>query len=457
MTTDSARNAGTLRLAHLAGQPAPSAVPLYRRIAQDPRVDFTVLYGSSEGVRLFDGGYGQPITWDSDLTSGYHCVFLRAADRTPGLGTRFFDTRNWDVVPTMLRGSFDALWMAGYNSATYVMAALAQRAAGGVVLFREEQTTLDPRSPANMIIKQLALRHYLGLGYGLYISSENRRWLEHYGMPVERLFSVPYTVDNELFQRQFDQLWPQRLQLRKSFGIDPDAGPVVATVSRLIPKKQPQFLLDAFKRVRRRHRCVLLIVGSGPLEAELRHRVRAESIPDVIFAGFLNRSEVAKAYAVADVFTLLSKQKETFGLVVNEAMNFSLPVVVSTRVGCAADLVSTDYNGFVVSAQDPTEAAAAFERLVLDRELRLRMGAASLGRINTWNVERSANGILEAAFAAVRANRTYAGTRDGGAIVHRPGSSWRLLYSPAGYVAGRGRSGRWARTSACRGGTAERT
>src|SRR5205085_12365176 len=85
-----------IRLAHLAGQPAPSAVPLYRRLAADPRIDLTVFYGSSDGVAPYDDGYGRPIAWDADLTSGYRCVFLKAADRTPGLGDHFWATRNWE-------------------------------------------------------------------------------------------------------------------------------------------------------------------------------------------------------------------------------------------------------------------------------------------------------------------------------------------------------------------------
>jgi len=391
-----------IRLAHLAGQPAPSAVPLYRRLGRDPRLDFTVLYGSSDGVKPYDDGYGKPIAWDTDLTDGYRSVFLRAADRTPGLGETFWAARNWDVVPLLLRGRYDALWMAGYNSATYVIGALAQRARGGSVLFREEQTLLDPRSLPNVIAKQLVLRPFLRLGFGLYISNENRRWLQSFGVPDERLFPAPYTVDNGHFQARAEELRGQRDQLRSSFGIAPDAGPVIATVSRLIPKKQPLFLLEAFRRARQRVSCVLLIVGSGPLEQELRDRARALDIPDVAFAGFLNRSEVARAYAVADVFTLLSHEKETFGLVVNEALNFGLPTVVSDRVGCAPDLVSNGYNGFVVSSRDPAQAADAFERLAGDAELRARMGTASRERIDSWDVERAAAGIIEAATVAVR-------------------------------------------------------
>jgi glycosyltransferase involved in cell wall biosynthesis len=391
-----------IRLAHLAGQPAPSAVPLYRRLAADPRLEFTVFYGSSDGVKPFDDGYGSPIAWDADLTAGYRSVFLQAADRTPGLGEYFWATRNWDIVPILLRGSYDVLWMAGYYSATYLMAALAQRARGGAVLFREEQTLLDARSAANVIVKQLAVRPYLALGYGLYISTENRRWLESHGVPDERLFPAPYTVDNRFFQARAQELRRQHDALRSSFGIAADSGPVIATVSRLIPKKQPLFLLEAFRRARERVRCVLLIVGSGPVEQELRDQVRRQAIPDVVFAGFLNRSEVARAYAAADVFTLLSREKETFGLVVNEALNFALPAVISDRVGCAPDLVSSGYNGFVVSSSDPAEAADAFERLARDPELRAGMGTASRERIDSWDVERSAAGIIEAATVAAR-------------------------------------------------------
>ena len=389
-----------IRLVHLAGQPAPSVIPLYRRLAADARVEFTVLYGYSEGVRPYDDGYGTPIAWDADLLDGYDSIFLRSADRTPGLGAHFWSARNFDVVPLVMRRRWDVLSMAGYNSATYVMAALAQRASGGALLFREEQTTLDPRSFSNTVAKQVVLRPYLGLGRGLFISTENRRWLEAHGVPTERLFASPYTVDNAFFQAQAVELHPRRDELRASFGIGRQSGPVIATVSRLIAKKQPLLLLDAFRRARERVPCVLLIVGTGPLEAEMREYVDRRQIPDVVFAGFLNRSEISRAYAAADVFTLLSGEKETFGLVVAEALNFGLPVAVSDRVGCAPDLVSPGHNGFVVPAGDPGPAAHAFVALASAEGLRARMGTASRQRIDSWNVERSAEGVVAAAMAA---------------------------------------------------------
>ena len=80
-------------------------------------------------------------------------------------------------------------------------------------------------------------------------------------------------------------------------------------------------------------------------------------------AGFLNQSELPEAYVAADVFCLPSVLHETWGLVVNEALNFGLPVVVSDKVGCAADLVRPGWNGFVVPAGQPGPLADALEQL----------------------------------------------------------------------------------------------
>jgi glycosyltransferase involved in cell wall biosynthesis len=299
-------------------------------------------------------------------------------------------------VRVLAERRFDVLWLEGYNSISYLLAQATQRTLGGRVIFREEQTLLHPRSLAVTVAKEVALRRLLKGQHALYVSSENRRWFEHYGVPAERLFSAPHTVENAYFQSAAERLHPQRAALRERFGIGPDAGPVILTASRLVEKKQPLFLLDAFRRLRREHRCALLVAGSGPLEVEMRRAVERDGIPDVHFAGFLNHTEIASAYACADVFTLLSREHETFGLVVPEAMNFALPIVTSDKVGCHADLVSPGLNGYVVAHTDVDAAAGALERLVGDDDLRRRMGVASRARIDEWTPEQTVQGVLAA-------------------------------------------------------------
>lgn len=398
-TTES-RNA-PLRLGTLTGCAVPYKAPVYRGLAATPGVEFTAIFASSAGVRAADMGYAHNVAWDTELLAGYRSIFLRNADRSPALGRSYWSVRNPDIATVLARERFDVLWLDGYNSLTFSLAIATQTVLRRALLLREEQTLLHPRGLGVTLAKELVLRGLLAGRHALYVSTENRRWFEHYGVPPERLWSAPYSVDNAYFQAEAQRLAPRRAELRDRFGIAPDAGPVLLSVSRLIDKKQPEFTLDAFRRLRAKHRCAMVFVGSGPLEARLREAVARHHVPDVHFAGFLNQTEVSQAYACADVFTLLSREHETFGVVVAEAMNFGLPVVVTDKVGCHADLVLPERNGFVVSADDPADAVAALERLVTGPDTRARMGRASRDRIDDWTPQRTIAGILAASRAVV--------------------------------------------------------
>jgi glycosyltransferase involved in cell wall biosynthesis len=394
-----------VRLACLSGSPVYYQAPLYRRLAGDPRVEFTAIFASSAGAtRPFDNGYGRPVEWGVDALGGYHSVFLRRADRNPS-GGGVLALRDLDIVSLLRRERYDVLMLHGYHTVTHVAAALTQRALGGSRLFREEQTLLSPRAWWKTAVKTVGLRVHFSGAYGLFIGTENRRWFERWGVPEERLFAAPYVVDNDSLHAAHRDLAPRQEELRAELGIDPGKGPVILTVGRLIPKKQPLHLLEAFRQVRANHQCTLLVVGSGPLERELRQTVASEAIPDVVFAGFLDQTEIARAYVAADVFALVSSHDETWGLVVNEAMNFGLPIVVSDRVGSGTDLVRSGHNGFVVPHHDLGALVAALDRLVLSRDLRIRFGETSRHMISPWTYDVTSAGVIAAVRTAVGESR----------------------------------------------------
>jgi glycosyltransferase involved in cell wall biosynthesis len=391
-------------LAVVAAAPIPYQIPLYRRLATDPRLEFTAVFASTGGVRPHEAGFAGPITWDVDLLSGYRSRFLRRADRNPIEGG-FFELRDFDIVSTLLDGQYEVLWLHGYNFLTHQLAAITQLLLRRRLLFREEQTLLHDRSFPKRIIKAGWLRLLFNCGLVLYIGTENRRWFQSYKVPDSRSFFVPYCVDNERLALEAQRLRPSRAALRRTFGLPGEEIPVVLMTSRLISKKQPLFLLEAFRRVRLRMRCALMIVGSGDLEPSIRKRIAEDRIPDVIMAGFLNQSQLGRAYAAADLFVLPSAVNETWGIVVNEAMNFSLPIVVTDRVGCARDLVREGQNGFIVSAEDPAQLSDAIAQLVSQSELRRRFGAASYDLVQEWNYDRASEGIIAATAQAVGSDR----------------------------------------------------
>jgi glycosyltransferase involved in cell wall biosynthesis len=392
-----------IRLAALANTPIHYRALLYRRVAIDPRLDFTAFFASKAG--LAEMGYGAPGDLEQNVLDGYRSEFLPRASRKQVIDAYPDPESPWalrdpGIVRALTEGRYEVLWLHGYNYVVHLLAAATMRLRGLPIMIREEQTLMHPRGVIRAAIKEIALRALLKGSYGLYIGSESKRWFEHYGVPRDRLFAVPYCVDNERLRRAHARLAPDRAKLRRSFGLPQDQ-PMFLAVSRLVAKKQPLAILEAFRRARERVACSLLVVGSGELEEAIRHDVAHRGIPDVALAGSLSQSEIPRAYSCADAFVLFSALNETWGLVVNEAMNFGLPVLVSDKVGSGTDLVHDGYNGYVIAVEDVEALSGHLVRIAEDPELRERLGRRSLEIIADWDVEGAAQGIVNAVAAAV--------------------------------------------------------
>jgi glycosyltransferase involved in cell wall biosynthesis len=382
-----------VRLAHLVSRPIHYMAPLYRELEARPEVDLTVYFGSDASVRGYvDREYGREVRWDTPLLDGYRSRFLPSAAGRNAHG----GAPNWDVVREVLVERYDAIWVHGWAQANTWLAAAGSPFTGARMLIREEQTLLHGRPWYKTAVKEVALRALFRRSFGLFIGEENRRWLLHYGMPEERLFPARYCVDNDYFRGRAEELGSWRDGIRAELGL---CGPTVLYVAKLIPKKAPFLLIEAFARVRASRECSLLMVGDGELRGAAEEVVTRLRVPDVRFAGFMNQSEVARAYVAADVFCLPSVLHETWGLAINEALNFGLPVVCSDKVGCAADLVRPGWNGFVVPAGEVEPLAEALELLVAQPALRRQLGNHGRSLVGEYSIKACADGIVAACLA----------------------------------------------------------
>jgi glycosyltransferase involved in cell wall biosynthesis len=389
-----------LRIAHLVSHPIQYFVPLYRELASREEIELTVYFYSDATLQEFqDPGFGQRIRWDTAMLGGYNAKILPSAiGRSIGGGLQ---RPNLDIVRDIARERYDAVWLHGYaHTNTWLVAALAL-ARGIQLLIRDEQTLLDGRPLHKRLLKAALLRALFKRSHSLYIGENNRRYFKHYGMADGKQFPARYCVDNDFFREKEQELRPLRAELRARLGITDDA-PVILFCGKFIGKKQPLYLLEAFARLRAEVPCWLLMVGDGPLAPAAKDLVRNLGIKNVIMPGFLNQSELPNAYTAADIFVLPSSFQETWGLVVNEAMNFSLPVVVTDKVGCSPDLVRDDWNGFVVDHADAAALASALRHLVVDERLRREFGCRSYDIVSDYSIQSCANEIVGAMRAVTK-------------------------------------------------------
>ena len=115
-------------------------------------------------------------------------------------------------------------------------------------------------------------------------------------------------------------------------------------VGRLSPEKNLRFLIETFNQL---SNLILNIVGFGPEESFLKSIAKS----NIIFHGAIPNAELHKIYAANDVF-ILPSTSEPWGLVVEEALNNGLPVIVSDKVGCAAEIIN-ETNGLIFQLSDP--------------------------------------------------------------------------------------------------------
>lgn len=235
----------------------------------------------------------------------------------------------------------------------------------------------------------------------LAIGSANRDYYLSHGVPDDKIFLMPYAVDNARFQSALDG----RQELSRALGLDPNRA-VILYASKLQSRKRPWDLWRAYTELSPNGvdepSPYLILAGDGSERERLEAAVRERSWNSVRFVGFQNQTKLPAYYALADVFVLPS-EREPWGLVVNEAMNAAKAVIVSDQVGAAADLVEDAVNGYVVGVGDISALADRLRRVTADPDLARRMGAKSLERIARWDFEADVRGF-RAALSHVQGN-----------------------------------------------------
>ncbi len=249
----------------------------------------------------------------------------------------------------------DVLTITGYYDWAQVLLLVYAKARGKKVVISVESSQMDrQRSKAKEFIKRVILRLTDGF-FCFGTSSVN--YLITLGVPSHKIaVRRAAVVDNTRISQRYDKA-------RKTPGFRPEGRRNFIYVGRLAPEKNLLMLLEAFKVAIRNDRMVgwgLILVGDGPERVPLEEFVIKNELNKLVqFTGGVGWQAVPDYLAQADVL-ILPSFSEPWGLVVNEALVCGMPVIVSHKCGCAADLVSSGENGFLF---DPADQRALMDAM----------------------------------------------------------------------------------------------
>jgi glycosyltransferase involved in cell wall biosynthesis len=340
--------------------------------------------GETDGINI----------WDRSDTGGYPRTTLFPGRDGASVGYMEMRARLGEALDRLGPA---AVAIPGWHG-TGTRAALAWCAAHGVpAILMSDSAAEDAvrRWPKEAIKARLVSL----CGSALVAGARHARYLETLGMPSGRIFLGYDVVDNDHFARPAGADAAERTALRSRLGLPPS---YVVACGRFIARKNHAFLLQAYARYLSaspspRHHLVL--IGDGPLRTQLETQARALGIVDrIVFTGAIGYAELPSYYALAHALVHPSTV-EQWGLVVNEAMASGLPVLVSRSCGCAEELVAPGENGRLFDPDDVDALAAALG--ALDTVDTAEMSTASRRIIASWSPRRFADGLRDAAAAAV--------------------------------------------------------
>ena len=382
------------RLVIVATHPIQYFSPWFRQLAMQRELDLTVIYlrqldNAAQGV-----GFGTAFKWDVALLDGFTSVTVGAPpDRWRSLG--------WlpRLVRLLMARRPDAVLVTGWQEPLLGAVAPTGRLLGRPVLLRGEANALRQRG----LFARLGHRAIMAMASAVVvIGRSNRDFYAQASSEKLPIFDGAYFVENDRMLAMAAAHASEAGALRALDHAQSETDIVFVFCGKHVAFKRPDWLVEAAGRLIAEGLPVRLrIAGSGEMTSLLKGRCEQLNV-QAHFTGFLNQTEMWRAYVGADVFVLPSTHRETWGLVVNEAMLFGLPAIVSDEVGCGPDLVIENETGWIFTGG--LDGLVDCMRHAVAQRTHLRaMGEAARERVQQhYSMDVATRGLLQAIRAVIK-------------------------------------------------------
>ena len=294
----------------------------------------------------------------------------------------------------LIREHYDVVISGGWLDFACQAAFFISKITGKPYIIWSESTTYEPGLLRwiSLPLVKLVVRHSDAC---IAAGKRAKEYFNCLGADEKKVFTALYTVDIDYFRRVSQLTRKEKCEMKRCLGIRTKK--VILYVGRLIESKGVKYLLEAYDELRKECDDVsLLILGHGYQEEELQELCQSQNIPDVCFVvDHVEMDEMPKFYSLADLFVLPSR-RDTWGLVLNEAMACGLPVITTRKVGASVDLVREGVNGHIVAEENAGELYGAIKEIIIDSSLREKMGQESSRLIQRFSIDNTVNGFMSA-------------------------------------------------------------
>lgn len=361
---------GMLKVLHITNMPAPYIVDYLNELGK-----YCELTGIFENMTATD----REKDWFKYETTYFRAIFINALQILPERGLSF------KTLPYLSK-KYDRIIIANPTTPTGIVSLLYCRWKHVPFVIQSEGgfqgSGKGLKEKFKKYIMEKADFYLTGMG------GDNDYFLR-YGATSDKLRPYPFTSLHEADIEQATISASTKKDLKTALGMDENV--IIVSVGRIVPSKGFDVLLNAYAKTDKT--AGLYIIGGKPTP-EHSKIISENELDHVHFIDFVPPDRVKDYYLASDIFVLPTK-RDTWGLVINEAMANGLPVITTDMCVAGLEMIKNGVNGFIVPTGNVEALQVALEALLDNEELRGTMAIQNLIKIKKYSFENMAKVIFE--------------------------------------------------------------
>ena len=224
--------------------------------------------------------------------------------------------------------------------------------------------------------------------YFLSSGKEVNKYYKYYNVDENKIFNYRFSSLTKSDLKNNESLIRNKSELRKKHNIGEEI--ILFSVGQQINRKGYDILVKSMIKVNKK---IKLYIAGGKPQEEVLKIINDNNLDNINFVGFKNKEELNEYYAMADIFVFPTRY-DIWGLVINEAMSFGLPIISSDKCVAAIEFNNNFNNAIIVENENVEEFAKAINLLVENDDLKTELSKKSLLGIKEYTIENTVSDFV---------------------------------------------------------------
>ena len=351
------------KLGVLITHPIQYFQPVFEELSKNSEINTKVFFGCKAGLNeYYDEEFKKRISWNSNPTRGFESECLTNAANISELRGIKGCWKGIQAAREIIKWDAEYVLIFAYTPTFITVATVWLRVFSqkSLILRADATDGAFRRNKFKKLARNILLpAYYLLFDLVIPIGSESEEHYKRKGVPERRRRKALFSSNVYFFEKKIKEI--KRLQ-----GIplnEKERKQTISYIGKLSMRKGVLTLLEAIKNMTKDEiaRIKLLVVGSGELKIEVQNQLKKVEELDYEMVGFINQKEIVEYYMKSDTVVVPSIEGETWGLVVNEALQCGCRVIATDKVGSSRDLLQA-YPHEVIASNDASALREAINR-----------------------------------------------------------------------------------------------